>query len=135
MASTDFETLAKGVGGQIIDRMKTQMGTAWGELKAEAVAGLEAAAVTMGRCKLLAAAGKDVAQDIADVEAQMANWTWTGASIAKRNFWLAVLHVTSLIAQGVGTVVGALASAALARMGIPTLTPIASPPIPPGPQA
>ena len=119
--------LAKEVGGQILDRMKVQMGDAWKELSAEAVQGLERATYRMGFCKLLAAAGRDVTADIADVEAQMANWTWTGASIAKRNFWLAVLHVAGLVAQAAGTVVGALAAAALARVGIDT-KPVAPPP-------
>lgn len=119
------EDLAKSVGGQIIDRLKVQMGDGWKELSAEAVGGLERAAFRAGYCKILAASGRDVVGDLADVEAQMANWQWTGASIAKRQFWLAVLHVLGVGAQVIGTVLGSLVSAALSRVGIP----------PPAPQA
>lgn len=122
------EDLAKESGKAIFERFKVVGGDAIKELSAEALGGIERASFRVGYCKLLAAAGRDVTADLADVEAQMANWQWTGASIAKRNFWLAVMHVLAVGSQAVGVVLGSLASAALARLGVPTVAPLPTPP-------
>lgn len=100
----DLEELVKGTAEEILAQIKNDMGDAWEEIGARYRAGLERAAKRAAKLMHRQLAGEDVSKEWLQVEAQIGNWTFAAALLAKRRFWESIQVVARRVGQTIGTV-------------------------------
>lgn len=87
------------LGDQILSDLKASLKDGWEKLPAQYQAELTMASIRLGKLMIVKATGKDVSEDIADVDAQLANWTFTGAAAVRSTFWSVVGKIADRAGQ------------------------------------